>query len=68
MVVDNSSISSIDFIRLCGYFCFMPHTELDIEGEESNSKICMAPGRQGLTFQLEENDTDVLISFGNNER
>ena len=42
MIVDNSSFSSIDFIHLSGYFCFMTHKKLGIEGEEIKSKTCMA--------------------------
>lgn len=33
MIADITSFSSIDFIHMSGYFCFMPHTELGIEGE-----------------------------------
>ena len=34
MIVNNSSISSTDFIHFSGYFCFMPHMKLGIEREE----------------------------------
>lgn len=43
-----ASISSIDFIHMSGYFCFMLHTELGIEGENIKLKTCMTPRRQGL--------------------
>ena len=33
MIADITSFSSIDFIHMSGYFCFMPDTELGIEGE-----------------------------------
>lgn len=48
MIADITSISSTDFIHMSGYFCFMPQTELGIEGENIKLKTCMAPRRQGL--------------------
>lgn len=57
MIVNNSSISSTDFIHFSGYFCFMPHMKLGIEREEIKTR------RQRLTFSLEENDS-YIKQFG----
>lgn len=45
MIVNNSSISSTDFIHFSGYFCFMPHMKLGIEREEIKTRGNVLPSR-----------------------
>lgn len=45
MIIDTTSISSIDFIHLSGYFCFMPHAKLGNEGEKIKDMHCPQKAR-----------------------